>query len=318
MDKLKVAVICGGSSKEREVSLISGEEVYKALLERGYRAIKIDLGRDISEHLKEIQPDAAFIALHGRLGEDGAVQGLLEILGIPYTGSGVLASALGLNKIVTKKLLKFESIPTADFLTLSHKSYTKDQAESLKDIVAKIGLPLVVKPACEGSTIGMSVVKDEMDLKAAIEEGLRHDEEILIEEFIEGVEITVGVLGNDELTALPTLEIVYEGEIYDYESKYTAGKSRHEIPARIEGAAALAAQEMAKKVHKALLCKGFSRVDFIIAKDGTPYVLEINTSPGMTPLSLFPDAARAAGMDMGDLVSKIVDLALEKPVQPPL
>lgn len=313
MNGLRVAVICGGSSKEREISLISGEEVYKALAGRGYQAIKIDLDVDISEHLKEARPDVVFIALHGRLGEDGAIQGLLEILGIPYTGSKILASALGLNKIVTKKLLKFEGIPTAEFIPLARSDFISGAKDVFKEIISKLDLPLVVKPACEGSTIGMSIVKREADLAPALSEAFRYDEEVLVEEYIEGTEITVGVLGNRDLVALPTLEIAYEGEIYDYESKYTAGMSHHVIPARIPEAANEAAQELATRVHKTLFCRGFSRVDFIVSKNGTPYVLEINTSPGMTPLSLFPDAAKAAGMDMGDLVSRIVELALEEP-----
>lgn len=307
---LKVAVICGGSSSEREVSLVSGEEVHKALLSQGYRSIKIDMDQDITSRLKEIAPDVAFIALHGRLGEDGAIQGLLEILAIPYTGSGVLASAIGLNKIITKKLLKLEGIPTARFIALT-KSDIYGADPSSKEIAHQIGLPLVIKPASEGSTIGMSIVKQEGDLAGAIKEAFGYDEEILIEEYIEGVEITIGILGNREPIAFPSLEIAYEGEIYDYESKYTAGMSRHIIPARISKEAEKMAQELAKRVHTVLLCKGFSRVDFIVANDETPYVLEINTSPGMTPLSLFPDAARAAGLEMGDLVSKIVELALE-------
>lgn len=310
--KTKVAVLLGGRSKEREISLVTGEEIYKALIQSGYLAFKIDLNEDVVENLKREFPEVVFIALHGRYGEDGTVQGMLELLGIPYTGSGILASALGINKAATKRIFKAEGIPTPDFRVFKPRSFQASKQEIIDDLPKKLGLPLVIKPVNEGSTIGMSIIKEKENLLEAIETAFEYDEEVLVEKFIEGTEITVGVLGNEKPQSLPTLEITHDSEMYDYETKYTEGLSRHIIPARIPEEQRKMAQEMAIRIHEILGCRGFSRVDFIVSADGTPYALEINTIPGMTPLSLFPDAARAAGIEFPELVSKIVEFALEK------
>jgi len=309
--KKKVAVLMGGRSAEREISLLTGEQIYQALTQKEYEAVKVDFDGDAVQTLTTINPDVVFIALHGRFGEDGTVQGLLEILGLPYTGSGVMASALGINKAMSKRVFQAAGINTPAYVTVSAQDHNKDDKRVSGDILSTIGIPLVVKPACEGSTIGMSVVKKEEELSAALEKAFLCDKEVVAERFVQGVEITVGVIGNNPV-ALPTLEIVTKTDFYDYETKYTKGLSEHIIPARLPEEQNLRAQEIAILAHKALGCRGFSRVDIIVDAQGHSHVLEINTIPGMTTLSLFPDAARAAGYEFPDLIEHIVELALEK------
>jgi D-alanine-D-alanine ligase len=296
----------GGRSAEREISLKTGEQIYKALSDKGYEAIKIDAGINVAEDLKRVKPDVVFIGLHGRYGEDGTVQGLLEMMELPYTGSGVMASAIAINKAMTKVVMEAAGINTPSFLRLNKS----DAQIDYENILNNIGLPLVVKPACEGSTIGINIVHDKTDLSDSINQAFLFDNEIIVEEFVEGTEITVGIIGNDPV-ALPTLEIVTETDFYDYETKYTAGLSKHIIPARLPENEQEKAQAVALAAHNALGCKGYSRVDIIVDKAGEPFVLEINTLPGMTELSLYPDAARAAGFEFPDLISKLVELALE-------
>ncbi|MEW6189001.1 MAG: D-alanine--D-alanine ligase [Actinomycetota bacterium] len=310
--KPKVAVLMGGRSAEREISIMTGEEIYKALVQKGYPAVKVYLDENVVENLKREKVDVVFIALHGRYGEDGTVQGMLEILGLPYTGSGVLASALGINKIMAKRIFKASSVNTADFCTISQEEYKKDPTSVREKVIEEIGFPMVIKPAREGSTIGLSVVQKSDQLDAALQDAFEYDEQLLVEKFIEGTEVTVGILGDKDPEALPTLEIVSKKGIYDYQAKYTPGMSEHIIPARIPSEHRRAVQEMAIKAHKALGCRGFSRVDAIVTREGIPYILEVNTIPGMTSLSLFPDAARVAGIAFPDLVSRIVEMALEK------
>ncbi len=271
----------------------------------------IDVAEDLVERLKVENPDVCFVALHGRFGEDGTVQGLLEILGYPYTGSGVLASALGIDKIASKKIFKADGIPTPDFAAANRSEFAADPVGVEERIMREVGLPAAVKPSREGSTIGMTIVKEASKLRGALECAFRFDENALAEEFIEGVEVTVGILGNDDPRALPTLEIATKTGFYDYRTKYTKGLSEHIIPARIPEEQRALAQELAIKAHRALGCRGFSRVDLIVDKRGDPYVLEVNTIPGMTELSLFPDAARAAGIEFDELVERIVEMALE-------
>lgn len=309
MDRKRIAVLMGGRSAEREVSLKTGAQVIKALESRGHEAIGIDAGDDLALRIKEATPDACFIALHGRYGEDGTIQGLLEFLGIPYTGSGVLASAVGMDKIASKKIFLADGIPTPEFAILAEEEYRKDPNGTVTAIAESIGFPSAIKPAREGSTIGMTIVNEKSQLPEALEVAFDCDDRILAERFVKGTEITIGVLGNDPV-ALPTLEVVTKTGFYDYETKYTAGLSEHIIPARIPPEQAELAQELAVKTHKAIGCRGFSRVDFIIDEDGRAYVLEINTIPGMTELSLFPDAARAAGIEFDALVERLVELAL--------
>ncbi|MHB8842446.1 MAG: D-alanine--D-alanine ligase [Candidatus Aquicultor sp.] len=305
----KVAVLMGGRSAEREISLLTGEQIYQALLQKGYDAVAVHLDEHIVETLKSLKPDVVFIALHGRYGEDGTIQGLLEILDLPYTGSGVLASALGIDKAMSKRVFEAAGIETPGYAVVSKQDFVVDR-ESCEGIVSTLGFPLVVKPAREGSTIGMSIAHDVDGLGTALEMAFSHDSDVVIEQFVDGVEITVGVLGN-EPKALPTLEVVTTTGFYDYETKYTAGLSEHIIPARLPEEHRRRAQEIAVKAHTALGCKGFSRVDIIVEDSGRCNVLEINTIPGMTRLSLFPDAARAAGYEFPDLIAYMIKLALE-------
>lgn len=308
----KVGVLLGGRSAEREVSLRTGEAIYKALLERGYDAVKIDVAGDFVERLKKENIELAFLALHGPYGEDGTIQGLLEMLGIPYTGSGVLASALCINKIATKKMLIFDELPTPAFHIVSKKEVEQaGTAWAVKEILARLPLPLVVKAPSQGSTIGISFVKSEDGIGPALSEAFKYDQEALIEEMIEGVEITASVLGNDDPVALPLIEIVSATGVYDYEAKYTVGMSDHIIPPRVSLSSQAVIKDLAVKAYRAMGCKGLARVDFILDRGGKPYILELNTIPGMTETSLFPDAARAAGIEFPDLVERLVILAFE-------
>lgn len=309
MDEMKpnIAVLMGGRSAERDVSLVTGEQVASALEQKGYRVARLDLNEFFVDELRASGAGVVFIALHGRLGEDGTVQGMLEVLDVPYTGSGVLASALAMDKVISKKIFSCEGIPTPDFVVLRRE-------ESFDpNIVERLGLPVVVKPACEGSAIGVGIVREAGELQAAVAAAFACDDEVLVEQYVVGTEITVGVLegDNQEPTALPTLEIVPANEMYDYEAKYTPGMSEHVVPARIPEEARELAQRLAVRAHRALGCRGFSRVDLIVKPDGRPYVLEVNTIPGMTGTSLFPEAAKAAGIEFPDLVERIVLHALD-------
>jgi len=305
----KVAVLMGGRSAEREISLLTGEQIYRALLQKGYDAVAVHLDEHIVETLKSLKPDVVFIALHGRYGEDGTIQGLLEILDLPYTGSGVLASALGIDKAMSKRVFEAAGIETPEYAVVSKRDFVVDR-ESCEGVASALSFSLVVKPAREGSTIGMSIAHDIDELAAALKLAFSYDCDVVIERFVEGVEITVGVLGNKP-KALPTLEVVTKTGFYDYETKYTAGLSEHIIPARLPEEYQRKAQEIAVRAHTALGCRGFSRVDIIVDGSGRCNVLEINTIPGMTRLSLFPDAAKAAGYEFPDLIAYMVKLALE-------
>lgn len=305
----KVLVIMGGLSEEREVSLNSGRGVYEALMEKGYDAVTLDLSRDNLGKISEIAPDVVFIALHGRYGEDGTVQGLLDLLGIPYTGSGVAASAICMDKIITKKLLIYEGFPTPDFVVLKRNSFMKDNLV-LGSIIKRFGLPVVVKPATQGSSIGTYIVKEDNALLDAIQKAFELDREVLVEKFIEGDLLTVAVLGNDHPRVLPVIEIVSHNDFYDYESKYTPGMCEHIIPARISDELNQRIEGIAADCYQAMGCRGTARIDFMVDKEGNPYILEVNTIPGMTGMSLVPDAARAVGISYADLVEVLVNLAL--------
>jgi D-alanine-D-alanine ligase len=303
---VSVAVLMGGRSAEREVSLNTGGQVAAALTTLGHELVTIDsaAGSFITE-LQDASPDVVFICLHGRLGEDGTVQGMLELLDLPYTGSGVLASAMAMDKVVSKATYTAHGIPTPRYVLL-RRGETPDE-RALSDL----GPRTVVKPACEGSAIGVHIVHDPGELPAAVEEAFSHDDRVLVEQFVEGAEVTVGVLGNRDPFALPTLEIVPQHEFYDYESKYVPGMSQHIIPARVPENVALACQSECVAAHRALGCRGMSRTDVIVAADQSVYVLETNTIPGMTSTSLLPDAARAAGIEFPDLCEKLVAYALD-------
>ena len=309
----KIGVLLGGLSEERTISLKTGEAIYQALKGKGYDAVKIDVDRNVSSSLIEANVDLAFLALHGKYGEDGTIQGLLEFMGIPYTGSGVLASALAINKIMTKRVLKGQGIPTSDFLTLKRVEFKQEDYENIiKNIIIRLGLPLVVKAPTQGSSIGISFVHNLEELIPAMMDSFKYDEEILLEKFIKGTEITSSVLGNDDLRVLPLIEITSKSGVYDFEAKYTVGLSDHLIPPRIPAGVQAMVQEIALQCYKAIGCKGLARIDFMVDEAMDPYVIEINTIPGMTETSLFPDAAKADGISFADLVQTIVQLALEK------
>jgi D-alanine-D-alanine ligase len=303
---VNVAVLMGGRSAEREVSLNTGTQVAAALATLGHDVLTIDSasGGFIAE-LQEASPDVVFICLHGRLGEDGTVQGMLELLDLPYTGSGVLASAMAMDKVVSKAAYTAHGIPTPPYVLLRRGEAPDESA------LTDLGPRTVVKPACEGSAIGVHIVHDPAELPDAVEEAFTHDDRVVVERFVEGVEVTVGVLGNDDPYALPTLEIVPVHEFYDYESKYVPGMSQHLIPARVPQNVALTCQLECVASHRALGCRGMSRTDTIVTPEDVVWVLETNTIPGMTSTSLLPDAARAAGIAFPDLCERLVAYALE-------
>lgn len=295
-----IGVLMGGLSAEREVSLKSGNAVLAALTAQGYRAVGIDVGHDIAEVLKREQVQAAFIALHGRYGEDGCIQGMLELMGIPYTGSGVLASALAMHKLYSKQAFVGAGILTAPF-----RHYRRGETVRLADL--PFPLPLVVKPAREGSSVGISLVKQESQLAEALALAFHYDDEILIEQYIKGAEVQVGILDDAPIGAI---EIVPANEFYDYEAKYTDGKAEHIFPARLESHLYGQAQQIGLAAHRALGCKGYSRVDLLVTAEEMCYVLEINTLPGMTALSLLPEIAlKGAGLSFEMLVARIIESA---------
>lgn len=308
---IKVLVLMGGTSAEREISLRSGYSVAEALVKAGYMVETLDFNKDNISKIIDLAPDVVFIALHGENGEDGKVQGLLDILEIPYTSSGPAASAIGMNKILTKKILYLDNIPTADFYTVEQDAFHNNEKELISKLIKKLSFPMVIKAPNQGSSIGTYIVQDEVSLMEAINSAFAYDQEILAEKFIDGIEVTASILGNNTIKVLPLIEITSVNEFYDYESKYTEGMCEHIIPARINTQLTQNIQELSQRVYKLLGCKGFARVDFMIDKENQPYVLEINTVPGMTDMSLVPDAARAKGIPYVKLCDMIVKFALE-------
>jgi D-alanine-D-alanine ligase len=282
--------------------------VAAALSDRGFDVTKVDTGLPgFVSSIENARADVVFICLHGRFGEDGTIQGLLELLDLPYVGSGVLASAQAINKVTTKHLYAMAGLSTPPYVAL-RRGTPYDAAA----IVDELGAKTVVKPADEGSSVGMTIVSDPSLLGDAIEEAFRFDPLVLVERFEPGVEVTVGVIGNDRPVALPTLEIVPENEFYDYESKYVPGMSTHIIPARVSAAAQAECQRLAVEAHLVLGCAGMSRSDTIVTPTGDVFLLETNTIPGMTKTSLLPDAAAAAGIPFPELCERLVALALEQ------
>lgn len=309
---MKVLVLMGGTSAEREVSLRSGAAVLEGLRKAGHEAQALDFSRDIIAEMINMHPEVVFIALHGKPGEDGTVQGLLDLLAIPYTGSNLTASAICIDKVLTKKMLHLEGIPTAQYEIIGHKRYQEDPEGTCTVLVRSLGLPMVVKPPTQGSSIGTMIVRDEKQIALALEQAFAYDSNLLIEAYIPGSEVTVAVLGNNDLQVLPIIEITSANEFYDYSSKYTQGMCEHIIPARISSDVQQKVEEIAVDTYRLLGCRGYARIDFRIDEAGQPYVLEVNTNPGMTEMSLVPDAARSAGMSFEDLVDRIVNLAVEK------
>ncbi len=308
---MRVAVLMGGFSSEREVSLRTGRAVSRALVELGHEVLEVDLGDDPLAQIAALKgrADRAFLALHGRGGEDGTVQGALELLGVPYTGSGVMSSALAMDKNMTKRLLAESGVPVIEGVALTRQEIGQmGVSAAAKGTVADLGLPSIVKPNCEGSTVGISVVHNLDEMERGISLALEHDETVVVEKFIEGRELTVGLVGEGPL-ALPVLEVIPKKGIYDYECKYSQGMTEYVVPAEIPGKIALRLQELAAKAHASLGCEGISRVDFILGTNNRIFCLEVNTIPGMTELSLVPKAAAAMDIPFTALVEMILATA---------
>lgn len=345
MRKLRVIVLMGGKSPEHDVSLVSGREVVRHLDKRKYEILPVVISVDgqrwqlisprqillhsparveKTDHKRRIkkgkallpqgQPlplslaakktDVVFVAMHGPFGEDGTIQGMLELAGIPYTGAGVLASALGMDKPLFRKVVCQKGIPTPKYLVFK-------KGQDQKTIWKRFKLPMVVKPSSQGSSVGVSIVHKKKELDNALRKAFSFGPRIIIEEYLRGTEVTCGVLGNENLVALPVVEIIPKTEFFSYEAKYNEGKCEEIVPARISKKLTKKVQNLAIRVYKTINCRGFGRVDMIIRKD-KPYVLEINTIPGLTPVSLFPKEAAAAGISYPQLLDRLIELALER------
>jgi D-alanine-D-alanine ligase len=301
MIKGRVGVVMGGISEEREVSLRTGEGVARALLDRGYDVVRIAFGpatRGIDQLVRDAKIDVAFLALHGRGGEDGCIQGMLELLGIPYTGSSVLASALAMDKLKSKELFRLHNLPTPPYYVVSEA----DVAD-LAGAHATFGFPVVVKPRSEGSSIGVAKASDEGELRAAVRGALAHDAFALVERYVRGMEVHVGVLDGRVLGAI---EVVPKSGFYDYASKYTVGATEYICPPRLGTTRARGVMNLAERAARALGCSGACRVDLLVTEGENEYVLEVNTLPGMTPTSLLPKIAASAGLDYGSLCEAIL------------
>ena len=308
--KIQVALIAGGKSGEREVSLAGAKGVLKALDPEKYLVRQYDPAHDLPQLTADAATlDVAFILLHGPLGEDGAMQGLLDLLGMPYQGSGILGSAVAMNKNLSKMLYKQAGLPVADWLMAS-----RDDISNPTKISAKLHFPLVIKPVSQGSSLGMSIAHDDAALSQGLQKAFTYDQEVMVEEFLAGREITGGVIGNKTLEALPLVEVIPGAEhpFFDYEAKYQAGASQEICPADFPDEITRKAQEYAIRAHQALLLTGYSRTDMIVAADGRIAVIETNTIPGMTPTSLLPQAAQAAGYSFPQLLDQLITLALQQ------
>ena len=348
MKRIKVLVLMGGKSPEYKISLITGKEIVKNLDRKKYEVFPVVISRDGQEwrlisvsnllkldislnadrkekdlvftpagkriqNIKRIgkEIDLVFIAMHGPYGEDGTIQGMLELSGIPYTGSGVLASALGMDKIMFRKILLNEGIAVPRFVVIEKgKNFN---GKELDRIHSKLGEPpYFIKPYNQGSSVGNSIVRKRKELPEALELAFKYSDKALVDEYVKGIEVTCGIIGNDNPQALPLVEIVpQKGKFFDYESKYTESGADEIVPARISSQLSKKVQRIAIDVYKAIGAKGFSRVDFILKEDEYPIVLEINTIPGLTPVSLFPKAAKAAGLSYSSLLDKIISYALK-------
>ncbi|HET6498883.1 MAG TPA: D-alanine--D-alanine ligase [Coriobacteriia bacterium] len=312
----KVAVLMGGRSLEREVSLASGKRVCEALSERGYRVLALDLTPELVQTLRAERPDACYIALHGKYGEDGAVQELLEFLGIPYTGPGVTASVLAWDKPVAKRLFAAADIPTPPWVTLTADAFKEMGAATALDLVPETigGYPVVVKPAKQGSALGLAKVATADELPEALLAALSYADAAIIEKWIDGPELAVSVLEDADGTpvVLPPVEIVAKSGLFDFSAMYTAGETDYYVPARLAEDVTAEVVRLARAVHELLGCRDVSRVDMVIGEDGEVYVLESNTSPGMTVMSLLPMAAEAADMSFQDVVERILHAALAR------
>jgi D-alanine-D-alanine ligase len=306
----RVGVLMGGDSRERDISLRSGAGIMEALQTSGFDAVSIDPDTDLITQLRDENVQVAFNILHGGKGEDGTIQGVLEMAGIPYTGSGVLASALTMDKIQTKRILQATGLGTPPFYAVDPNETVGKQCRFAAN---SLRLPAVCKPAGEGSSIGVSIVKQIEELVGAVEALLEKYGSAFVEKFIDGPEVTVGVLGTgQDVRALPVLELRSQREFYDYEAKYTQGMTEFVIPAELDEPVYVMAQQIAIRAHNVLGCHGWSRVDMHIDKDGVPQIHELNSVPGMTPLSDVPAEAQAAGMTYEQLVLEILQSALTR------
>ncbi len=308
LTRARIGVLMGGRSAEREISLRTGQAVYRALRRRGYRAVAIDVDESLPWQLKAKKVALVFLALHGPGGEDGTIQGLLETIGTPYTGSGIRASAMAMHKVTAKTLLACHGIPVPAGTVIR-----AGQAGPKKVPPAGLRWPVIVKPAAEGSTIGISIVRNASEWRAALRHAHKHDREAVVEAYIPGHEVTVSVLGGPRRPmALPTIEIVAPGGFYDYAAKYTKGRSRYLCPAPLPASVNRRVTDLAVRAYDILGCGGAARVDFRVTSGGKPYVLEVNTIPGMTETSLLPMAAAKAGIDYDTLTERILESALRR------
>ncbi|HWH43565.1 MAG TPA: D-alanine--D-alanine ligase [Thermoleophilaceae bacterium] len=312
----RVAVLKGGTSLERQVSLRSGARVEDALERLGHVVVSVDAGADLIERLREASPDVAFVALHGRDGEDGTVQELLEILGIPYTGSPVLASALASDKVVTKHLMVDAGIPTPDFFAFNETAFKElGAADALPAMAERLDFPIVVKPARQGSALGIKFARTPADVPAALLAAFSYDGKVLLERHVHGRDLAVSILDREEgPVTLPIVEAVpLEEDFFDFEARYEIGRTTFECPAALPDETAARAAEIALAVYRLLGCSGFARVDLMYDEQaGELFVLELNTIPGLTETSLLPQAAEAAGIDFDALVGRILQHAFER------
>ena len=308
--KIKVALIAGGKSGEREVSLTGAKGVLQALDPAKYEIHQYDPAHDLPKLTAEAgKLDVAFILLHGPLGEDGSMQGLLDLVGLPYQGSGILGSAVAMNKNFSKMLYKMAGLPVAEWLMLK-RGENHDPAQ----ISAKLRYPVVIKPVSQGSSLGMSIAHNDDELTEGLAQAFKYDADVMVEEYVRGREITGGVLGNKTVEALPLVEIIpgKEHPFFNYQAKYQAGASQEICPADLPEEITRKAQEYAVKAHQALHLKGYSRTDMIVGENGRIVLIETNTIPGMTPTSLLPQAAKAAGYSFPQLLDKLIELAMER------
>jgi D-alanine-D-alanine ligase len=298
MQSRKIGVLLGGVSSEREVSLRTGEAVINALRERGHHVVPIYVDNDVDVALRQEQIDVAFIALHGRMGEDGCIQGLLELLGIPYTGSDVMASALAMHKGKAKELFRLHNLPTPAYYTL-----TADDLADLPGVLGDFGFPCVVKPIREGSSVGVAICQSLEEMGPAVERALCFDDEVLVERFIAGKEVSVAILDD---RALGACEIAPRDGFYDYQNKYTKGATDYFVPPRLSPERYRGVLAQALRAHLALGCDGATRVDMMVSDSGNEFILEVNTVPGLTPTSLLPKIADAAGISFGELCEQML------------
>ncbi len=301
MHQKRVGVLMGGMSAEREISIKTGEAIFEALEERGHEVVKIFVDRDIDRVLRQTPIDVAFIALHGTWGEDGCIQGLLEILGIPYTGSGVLPSALAMDKVKAKELFRLYNVPTPPYYAID-----ADRLDALEEVHGSFGFPVFVKPRRSGSTLGAGRAGDMESLRAQCEEAAQFDREVLVERFVPGREVAVGLLDG---RALGAIEIVPKSGVYDYKSKYQAGQSEYHFPARLTPTRYKGVLNIAERANRCVGGTGATRVDILVTEGENEYVLEVNTLPGMTRTSLLPKIAAGAGYDFGQLCEAILERA---------